>query len=62
MGTNHETIVYTVDKRRYKQKKLVKRILFRTRKAANDFQTEQNIKSKTFEYGEPVKSYWGPDN
>jgi hypothetical protein len=62
MARNHESVLYVVDKRRYRQKKVIKSYIFRTRKAANDFQEERNIASNSFEYSEPRKAEWGPDN
>lgn len=62
MASNHESVLYVVDKRRYRQKKVIKSYIFRTRKAANEFQEEKNISSGSFEYSEPRKAEWGPDN
>lgn len=62
MAMNHESVLWVVDKRRYKQKRVIKTFIFRTRKAANEYQEERNIISTSFEYSEPRKAEWGPDN
>lgn len=61
MASNHESILWAVDKRRYREKRVIKTYIFRTRKAANEYQEEKNISSTRFEYSEPRKAEWGPD-
>ena len=56
-----ENVLYVVDKRRYRQKRVIKSYIFRTRKAANEYQEAQNIKSGSFEYSEPRRAEWGPN-
>lgn len=56
-----ENVLYVVEKRRYHTKRIVGRFLFRTRAAAKAFSDERNITSKTFEYMEPQRATWGPE-